>query len=47
LQQELIQALLAPCPEILTSLKAAATLGSDQAETVTEEGDEDAQEGES
>lgn len=44
-QQELVQALLAPCPDILTSLKAAATLSSDQWQTTAEEGDEDTGEG--
>ena len=30
IRQELVQALLAPCPDILTSLKAAATIRSDE-----------------
>jgi len=43
--QELTQALLAPCPDILTSLKAVKSLETDQGVTEPEEGDEDAQEG--
>ena len=43
--QELAQALLAPCPDILTSLKAVTSLETDQGVTEPEEGDEDAQEG--
>ena len=42
---ELVQALLAPCPDILTSLKVAATIKSDEAEVAAEEGEEGAQEG--
>jgi 5-methylcytosine-specific restriction protein B len=44
-RQELVQALLAPCPDILTSLKVAATITSDETEVAAEEGDEGAQEG--
>jgi 5-methylcytosine-specific restriction protein B len=42
---ELVQALLAPCPEILTSLKAVTTIAPDQDLAEPDEGDEDAQEG--
>jgi len=45
MSQELTQALLAPCPDILTSLKAVTSLETDQGVTEPEEGDEDAQEG--
>ncbi len=44
-RQDLIQALLAPCPDILTSLKAATTLDGDMSEPEPDVGDEDAQEG--
>jgi 5-methylcytosine-specific restriction protein B len=44
-QQELIQALLAPSPDILTSLNAAVALTSDHSETTADEGDEDTQHG--
>jgi 5-methylcytosine-specific restriction protein B len=47
MRQELIQALLAPCPDILTSLKAATALEGDKSEPEPEEGNEDAQEGSS
>jgi 5-methylcytosine-specific restriction protein B len=42
---ELVQALLAPCPDILTSLKVAATITSNETEVAAEEGEEGAQEG--
>jgi 5-methylcytosine-specific restriction protein B len=42
---ELVQALLAPCPDILTSLKVAATITSDETEVAADEGEEGAQEG--
>jgi 5-methylcytosine-specific restriction protein B len=42
---ELVQALLAPCPDILTSLKVAATIRSDEGEVAADEGEEGAQEG--
>jgi hypothetical protein len=45
MRQDLIQALLAPCPDILTSLKAVTSRESDQGVTEPEEGDEDAQDG--
>ena len=38
---ELVQALLAPCPDILTSLKAVTTLESDEGETEPEDDDDD------
>ncbi len=41
MHQELAQALLAPCPDILTSLKAATSLEFDQGVTEPEEGDDD------
>jgi 5-methylcytosine-specific restriction enzyme B len=44
MHQELAQALLAPCPDILTSLKAVTSLESDQDVTEPEDGDEDDQE---
>jgi 5-methylcytosine-specific restriction protein B len=43
--QELVQALLAPCPDILTSLKVAATITSNDTEVAADEGVEGAQEG--
>jgi 5-methylcytosine-specific restriction protein B len=43
-RQELIQALLAPCPDILTSLRAVTSLAPDQDVAEPDEGDEDAQE---
>ena len=46
MRQELVQALLAPCPDILTSLKAVTSLETDEGVTEPEEGDdEDDQEG--
>ena len=42
---ELVQALLAPCPDILTSLKVAATITSDETEVAGEESEEGAEEG--
>ena len=43
--QELIQALLAPCPDILTSLKAVSTLETDQGDTEPDEGEDNPEAG--
>jgi 5-methylcytosine-specific restriction protein B len=44
MRQELVQALLAPCPDILTSLKVVATLETGQGETEPDAGEDEPQE---
>jgi len=44
MRQDLIQALLATCPDILTSIKVVTSLEFDQGATEPEDGDEDDQE---
>jgi hypothetical protein len=41
----LIEALLAPCPELLTSLKAVSSLEQAKIESEAEEGDDDSDTG--